>query len=253
MKPRNLFIATIILCSMAIPARAQKSERGVAHIGKDAPVAVAKGTVMFGGSVRGSYFKGNNYSLAVIDGLNPDGYTMKIKPTVMYVVADNVGIGVRGSYNRGYFSLPHAGVTFNSIDIKVDDVLSLKQSYGGSVFARYFIPLGYTGRFSIIGDLVVGGEAGTAKFSKRGKTTGSETEMLGTYQKDWKFGAHVEFGMMAFFTRHFALEAELGILGCGISGSKSVKNQVYEGSYKYLNPYFDINFLSLSVGAFLYF
>lgn len=231
-------------------AYAQKSERGIAKAGKDAPAVVEKGTWMFGGSVRGSYFSGNNYSMAVMDGINTDGYTVDVHPSFMYVICDNIGIGVKAGYKRGLFDLPQAQTSFTIGDnpISVEDLQSLRQSGGASVFARYFIPMGTSGRFNIIGDLVVGGEAGTSKFSKR-----KDMAELGTYQKHWKFGADVNFGMMAFLTRNLAVEAELGVLGFGMSGSRSVKNQVYEGSYTSFKPYFDINFLSLSVGTFLYF
>lgn len=250
MKSKTLFTVIILITSAITGAYAQKSERGIAKAGKNAPVVVEKGTWMFGGSVRGSYFNGNNYSMAVLDGINTDGYTVDVHPAFMYMIRDNIGIGVRGSYKRGLFDLPQAQTSFTIGDdpISIEDLQSLRQSGGGSVFVRYFIPIGASGRFSIIGDFIVGGEAGTSKFSKR-----KDLAELGTYQSHWKFGADVDFGMMAFITKNLAVEAELGVFGFGMTGSSSVKNQVYEGSYSSFKPYFDINFLSLSVGAFLYF
>lgn len=230
----------------------KKAERGVAKIGKKAATVVEKGDWMFGGSVKGSYFTGMNHSIAVIKGIDTRGYGFNFKPQVMYAVAKNFGVGVRANIKRNVFDLDGAHMEMGETKIELKDVNSVNMSYGGSIFARYYIPIGPTGRYSIIGDLILSGEGGTSKFSQKKQISGQETP-VGTYQKNWGVGANIDFGLMAFFTKHFAMEAELGILGFGVTGSKSVENQVYEGSYSMVNPYFDINFLSLTVGACIYF
>lgn len=246
---RNRIFTTLLLLAVAfVPAAAQKYERGVAQVGKNAPVVAAKGTWMFGGTVNGTGYTGNNYSFTAIQGINTNGYSAGIKPTIMYLVANNVGIGVKGSYKRGLFALDDAHLEVSDTKIEVKDIAQLKQTFGGAVFARYFIPLGNSGRFSIIGDLILGADGGNTRLTKR-----QDGLIIGTYQTNWTADLSVEFGMMAFFTKNFAMEAELGILGAGITGSKSAKNQVYQGSASSVKAYYSVNLLSLSVGAYLYF
>lgn len=228
--------------------KARKAQRGVAQFGKDAPVVAAKGTWMFGGTLGYTNYNAKNYNLAIIDGINMENYNIMVKPTVMYMFANNFGVGLKGTYKRGMTDLAKAGTSFNDIDIKVEDFYSLNQSGGASVFLRAFLPL-HSSRFAVIGDLHAGGQAGTSKLSKKK----DENSTLGTYKKNWSVDLGVDFGMMAFFTKHFAMEAELGILGFGWNGSKGVNNQIYNESMNFAKAYYSVNFLSLSVGAYLYF
>lgn len=230
----------------------RKQSRGVTAMGKNAVAVVEKGSWMFGGTAKGSYLGATNYSIAVINNINLTGYGFSFKPTVMYAVAKNIGVGVRGIASRNTFDMPTAKLEISeSVGADLKDLYIIKDSYGASAFARIYLPIGNSPRYAIIGDFILSGEGGRGKFSRRDFS--NSKVVLGTYEENWKFGANIDFGLMAFFTTHFAMEAELGILGFGVTGSKSVDNQVYQSSYKLLNPYFDVNFLSLSVGAFIYF
>lgn len=244
----KVIISGICLLLCAIPAIAQKSERGVVKMGKDGPAVVEKGTWMIGGSITGTSFRGENYSLAIIEGINTHGSEFSIKPKVTYMFHKNFGVGIRGKYTRGMFDLAHAGVSISDISIDVEDLFSIKQTYGADVFARAYLPLGNSGRFAIIGDVYIGGDGGTSKLSAK-----EDNQTIGTYQTNWAFNAGVDFGAMAFLTKNLALEAELGILGFGVTGSNAVRNQIYEGGTKSVNAYYSVNFLSLSVGAAFYF
>lgn len=232
----------------AAEIKARKAQRGVTQLGKDAPVVAAKGSWMFGGTLGYTNYNAKNYSLAIVDGINMENYNIMVKPSVMYVFANNFGVGVKGIYKRGMTDLAKAGTNFNDIEIKVEDFYSLNQTGGGSVFLRAFLPL-HSNRFAVIGDFHVGGQAGTSKLSKKK----DENSTPGTYKKNWSVDMGVDFGMMAFFTKHFAMEAELGILGFGWNGSKSVDNQIYNEAVNFAKAYYSVNLLSLNVGAYLYF
>lgn len=226
----------------------QKAERGIAKIGKEARVVAPKGTWMLGGTIAYSDYRASNYSLAMINGINTNGYSIQFNPTVMAAVANNVGVGLRLGYKRGSFNLDNASLEAMGASIDVQDYKSLNQKFGGAVFGRYYIPVGNSNRFSIIGDIYASAYYGEGKLTNR-----QDGAIIGTYQRTMDLDLGVDFGAMAFITRTFALEATLDILSFGTTYTKQVKNQVFDGNRKFWKAHYALNLLSFRLGAYFYF
>lgn len=241
-------VITVILLLCCILADAEKYDRGIAQMGAGAPVVASKGSFMVGGTIGCSGFLGSDYTLAIINNINTNGYSLNINPTFMYMVADNFGIGARLGYSRGLFDLASADLSAAGVTISVEDYNSLKHSADLRLFGRYFLPIGGSSRFAIFVEAGIDASAGQAKITDR-----QDGHIIGTYSTSMSAGLSVTPGVTAFITRNFALEASLGILGGGFQMTEQIKNQVYEGKVTLPQVYYSINPLALKVGGYFYF
>lgn len=213
----------------------------------DAPVFVSKGTWMFGGNARYSLSQSSDYKFLVIDNINTYGYRLSASPVVCYMIRDNMGIGLRGGYTRSLMDIESAGVSIQDLDLSVKDYFSLGHEFSGAAIWRNYIPLGSSGRFAMVAEVLARATYGQSKI-----IDGHGAEITGTYQTKYSAYVGLNPGMMAFLNDHLALELNLGLLGVDISRSRQIHNQVDSGKLSSTQFNFMANLLTLGVGFAFY-
>jgi hypothetical protein len=103
----------------AICAEAQHYDRGYETV-PSSPF-VEKGTWLLGGTVRYSQHINDNYSLLVINGINSNGFRVSANPKLMYMFRDNMGAGIRFSYDRSMLDLESADLSISEITMNAKD------------------------------------------------------------------------------------------------------------------------------------
>lgn len=242
--PRFILMAMAAMLSTA--AWGQEWTRGFDI--KSPTVVAAKGTWMIGGNARYSTTTYTDGQIAIVEGVNSDSYSTSLTPSIAYLVADNFAVGVRGSYTRGLIKVDSASMGFGEVSIEVDDYYSLSHSGSAMLFARPFIPMGPSGRFSMFIDIAAGFRRGQAKVSD-----GHTGFTAGTWQQSFAWTAGVYPGLSAFISDHVALEFQLGMLGFDSSKVRQVHNQVNEGTRSSFSAHYMADVTSLAIGLTMYF
>ena len=237
---------SIVLMFIASSAGAQHYDRGY-EVTPSTPF-LKKGTWMAGGTVRYSQHANNNYNFLIINDINSKGYNITASPELMYMIRDNLGVGIKFSYDRGMLDLASADMNIAEISMSARDCYLLQQKYSAHAFYRAYIPLGGAKRIAMFADLLLGGSF------KQGKEFNAAGEYaIGSYQKSFALEMAVNPGIVAFLSEHLALELSVGILGVSHSWADQVHNQVENGYVDSTSAGFMVNLLSIGVGMSYYF
>ncbi len=209
---------------------------------------VPKGQWIVG--VTGSYsaHKNDNFTLVAVEGINSNGYTVRVTPTLSYAFKENMTAGVRFKYGRSLLSVDEGGLSIGGEDgtqIVVNDFYALSHSYVASAVVRQYIPLGRAKRFALFADMEVEGGGFQSKFA-------NDEPVKGTYSKGYSVGVGVTPGIVAFATNDVAFEVSVGMLGVNYSHTDQVHNQVYEGNVDYSSMNFKVNLLAIGLGVSIY-
>ena len=100
----------------ALSAEAQHYDRGYKSV-SSAPF-VEKGTWVLGGTARYSQHINDDFSLALINGINSEGFNFSVNPKLICMVKDNMGLGLRVSYDRGMLDLSSAYLSVSDIAMR---------------------------------------------------------------------------------------------------------------------------------------
>ena len=245
-RTRLILISTaIFLCLCTFTSRAQKYDRG--YDNSHQTVFAPKGTFMVGGNARYSFHTMSNYRFLVVDGINSRGYTVSATPNFLYMVRDNMGVGLSLSYGRTLLDLASADLSVSEISMGVRDYYLLTQSFGGPATFRPYIPLGTSGRFSMFAQVGLGFSLGRVK-----NTAQVESQVKGSFTKQNKILIGVNPGFSAFITNHLAMELSIGVLGFNYRWTDQSHNQVASGSSSNSNASFSLNLASIAVGFAYY-
>ncbi len=244
----RLLLALFILMG-GVTAAAQRPvyDRGYDE-SRPAAIIAPKGSCMFGGNFGVSSSVLDNYKFMVVTGITAKSHAINISPQFCWMFADNMGIGVRARYSRGYLGLDNASAGFGDITMEAKNYTYLRQKYLGAAFFRYYRPLGRSGRFSAFADaeVSVGGS--------QTKVQDARTEDIrGSFDTGFSATIGVNTGVMAFISKHLALDLRVGLLEFGYSRSNQVHNQVKSGGDNGMAANFMIDLLQLSVGLSYYF
>ena len=230
----------------AICAEAQHYDRGYETV-PSSPF-VEKGTWLLGGTVRYSQHVNDNYSLLVINGINSNGYRVSANPKLMYMFKDNMGAGIRFSYDRSMLDLTSAELEAMQVEMSASDCYQLQHKYSAFGVFRAYIPFGNSKRVAMYADLQLGGSF------KQGKAfNGGGDQVLGTYANSYSLRLAVDPGIIVFLTERLAVEMNAGIFGVDYRWSNQAHNQVELGSTDSASAGFMINLLSMGVGISYYF
>ena len=227
-------------------ARPVKKERGLTSFSN---VFIQKGTWITGIGASYSTHVNEDYSLAVINGINSVGHMVEVYPMFGFAVRENMILGAKFGYSRHFLRVDNAGLSIgdesSGVSIDLDSFYSLDHSYEGIVFLRQYIPFGTNKRFAMFveGQVMLGGKQ--AKFA-------AHQPVKGTYQTGLVTSLTVTPGLVAFVTDNFALELNVGILGLKYSSMKQVHNQVDTGHLTSSDLSFRINLLSIGLGLAVY-
>lgn len=214
---------------------------------KPLTVIAPKGSWMFGGSLGVSSSVQDNYKFMVVTGITAKSHAINVSPQFCWMFADNLGIGIRGKYSRGYLGLDSASAGFGDITMDVKNYTYLRQKYMGAAFFRYYRPFTRNGRFSAFADaeVAIGGS--------QTKVQDARTEdVRGSFDTGFSATIGVNTGVLAFITKHLAMDLRVGLLEFGYTRSDQVHNQVQGGGSSGMAANFMVDFLSLSVGLSYY-
>jgi hypothetical protein len=168
---------------------------------------------------------------------------------------DNLSVGARFEYNKTSFGLQNLGINVMDLGLGINDFYYNKNSYMGSVAARYYIPFGNSRRFAMFAELRgTGGyaQSETFNYSQGEDASGVSTDKLGTYQDIYKFNIGVIPGLTAFFTNNVALEVSVGLIGLDYQKVVQNTNQVDFSVTESSSANFKVNLLAINLGLSFY-
>lgn len=240
---RRLFFTVILLFCLSCPAvQAERNDRGVASLSSEHP-HLAKGESQAGGIASFTMHGNDNYRFFVTDGISSGGYNIKVEPYYLYAFADDFAVGASLYYNRSLLDVARAGVAVKDIALNVEDLYSVGDKWGASVFARKYLVLGHTGRFALYADMGVDFSLSHSKLSNR-----QDGQIKGTYQKEWYAGIFVKPGVSFYLNDSFSMQAGIGLVKLGMNNTDQVHNQVAEGSRRGFAASYFVDLLALNVG-----
>jgi hypothetical protein len=166
----------------------------------------------------------------------------------MYMFKDNMGVGLRFSYDRSMLDLASADLSISQISMSAKDCYQINHKFSAYAVYRAYIPLGNSKRVAMFADLLFGGSY------KQGKAFNAGGDyVLGTYGQNYSLDLAVEPGLVAFLSERLAVELNVGIFGLSYSWADQLRNQVIGGHSDSTSAGFMVNLLSLGVGMSYYF
>ena len=243
---RRFLIIFSMLFLGAMSAEAQHYDRGY-EMTPSSPF-VQKGTWVAGGTARYSQHVNDDYNLLVISDINSKGYNISLNPKLLYMVKDNMGVGLRFSYDRSMLDLSSADLAISDISMGAKDCYQISHKYSAHAVYRAYIPLAGAKRIAMFADVLLGGSF------KQGKAFNANgAYAAGTYTKAYALELAVDPGIVAFLTDRLAVELNVGVFGLGYSWNNQIHNQVDTGFTDSTSAGFMVNLLSLGVGLSYYF
>lgn len=209
---------------------------------------VPKGQWIVGGTVSYSQQSENNYQFLIIEGINGEGYSFKVSPMFSYMVADNMGIGGRFSYERSLMKINSADINLSEdMNFAIGDIYNLSHSYSGMAVLRNYISIGNNMRFGLFNEtqLQIGG--GQSKL-----VSGSGESITGSYESNFSVGVNLAPGITAFINNFIAVELNVGLLGFKYTSTQQITDQIYEGNTASTSASFQINIFSIGLGLAFY-
>ena len=236
----------VMLFLGAVCAKAQHYDRGYETV-PSSPF-IKKGTWMAGGTLRYSQHVNDDYNFLIINDINSKGFNVSANPRLMYMFKDNMGVGLRFSYDRSMLDLASADLSISQISMSAKDCYQINHKFSAYAVYRAYIPLGNSKRVAMFADLLFGGSY------KQGKAFNAGGDyVLGTYAQNYSLDLAVEPGLVAFLSERLAVELNVGIFGLSYSWADQLRNQVIGGHSDSTSAGFMVNLLSLGVGMSYYF
>ena len=243
---RRYLLLYVMLFLGAISAEAQHYDRGY-ETDTSSPF-LKKGTWMFGGSAKYSQHINNDFNLFVINDINSTGFNVSANPKALYLFRDNMGVGLRFSYDRSMLDLASANISMSEISMGATDCYQINHKYSAHAVYRAYIPLAGAKRIAMFADVLLGGSF------KQGKAFNAGGSFVdGTYTTAYALEIAVDPGLIAFLTERLAIEMSVGIFGLNYSWANQIHNQVDNGYTDATSAGFMVNLLSLGVGLSYYF
>jgi len=242
---RYLIIFTVLFLG-ALSTEARHYDRGYESM-PSSPF-IKKGTWVAGGTLRYSQHLNDNHNILLINGINSNGYSISVNPKALYMIKDNMGVGLKFSYDRSMLDLGSAGISVSDISMSAKDCYQINHKFSAHAVCRAYIPFADIKRFALFADLMLGGSY------KQGKAFNAGGEhVLGVYEQSYAMELAVNPGIVAFLTNNLALEMNVGIFGVSYSWKNQIRNQVSMGNMDMASAGFMVNLLSIGVGLSYYF
>lgn len=243
---RRLLIIFSMLFLGALSAEAQHYDRG--YESTPSSPFLKKGTWMAGGTARYSQHINDDYNFLVINDINSKGYNISVNPKLLYLFRDNMGVGLRFSYDRSMLDLASADLSVSDISMGAKDCYQIQHKYSIHGVYRAYIPLAGAKRIAMFADVLLGGSF------KQGKAFNANGPYAdGTYTQAYALELAVDPGIIAFLTDRLAIELNVGVFGLSYSWMNQIHNQVDNGHSDTTSAGFMVNLLSLGVGLSYYF
>ena len=243
---RRFIIIFAMLFLGAMSAEAQHYDRG--YESTPSSPFLKKGTWMAGGTARYSQHINDDYNFLVINDINSKGYNISVNPKLLYLFRDNMGVGLRFSYDRSMLDLASADLSVSDISMGAKDCYQIQHKYSIHGVYRAYIPLAGAKRIAMFADVLLGGSF------KQGKAFNANGPYAdGTYTQAYALELAVDPGIIAFMTDRLAIELNVGVFGVSYSWMNQIHNQVDNGYTDSTSAGFMVNLLSLGVGLSYYF
>ena len=243
---RRFIIIFAMLVLGALSAEAQHYDRGY-ETTPSSPF-LKKGTWMAGGTARYLQHINDDYNFLVINDINSKGYNISVNPKLLYLFRDNMGVGLRFSYDRSMLDLASADLSVSDISMGAKDCYQIQHKYSIHGVYRAYIPLAGAKRIAMFADVLLGGSF------KQGKAFNANGPYAdGTYTQAYALELAVDPGIIAFLTDRLAIELNVGVFGVSYSWMNQIHNQVDNGHSDTTSAGFMVNLLSLGVGLSYYF
>lgn len=267
MKKILFIILTACLSLNAFAAKKAKktedTEPFTRNIGISTSTFIPKGTVGFGAALSyNTYDLGNAVNdsgfkmlFGALTGIQGNLVTVGVAPYASYFVMDNLSVGARFEYSKTSLGVQKLGINVMDLGLGISDFYYNKNSYLGSVAARYYIPFGNSRRFAMFAELRgTGGyaQSETFNYSEGEDASGVSIDKLGTYQDIYKFNIGVIPGLTAFFTENVALEVSVGLIGLDYQKTIQNTNQVEFSVSETSGANFKVNLLAVNLGLSFY-
>lgn len=256
------FILAVMALAISFSAFAKKDDDSTHYqpfdrgIGIPTSVFIPKGSVGFGAAFSyGTYDLGNSANdygykalFGMLGGIQANMVSGSVSPHVSYFVMDNLSVGGRFDFKRNKLDVGSASLSLTEdMSFGINDFHYFKDSYGGAVFARYFIPFGSSKRFAMFSELrATGGYAQSETYKL------TDLDKHGTYQDIYDFEIGVVPGLCAFVTNEVALEVAVGLVGLNYQRVVQKTNQVGTSVMENSGANFKINLLNISLGISIY-
>jgi len=242
---RYLIIFTVLFLG-ALSTEARHYDRGYESM-PSSPF-IKKGTWVAGGTLRYSQHLNDNHNILLINGINSNGYSISVNPKALYMIKDNMGVGLKFSYDRSMLDLGSAGISVSDISMSAKDCYQINHKFSAHAVCRAYIPFADIKRFALFADLMLGGSY------KQGKAFNAGGDnVLGVYEQSYALELAVNPGIVAFLTDNLALEMNVGLFGVSYSWKNQIRNQVSMGNMDMASAGFMVNLLSIGVGLSYYF
>lgn len=210
---------------------------------------VPRGQWITGATLSFSTHTNDNYAIAVIEGIESEGYMFRVSPMVAYAMTENMALGARFTYSRTNLTVDHADLSFGDEEtgtqITITDYKAVCHSYTVAAIWRQYIPLGRSRRFAIFNEISLGAGGTESIFA-------ADQPIRGTFERGYTLSLGVSPGLMAFATNDVAIEVNVGVMGINFSDVKQVHNQIEEGRRRASNMNFKVSLLSIGVGVSFY-
>ena len=242
----RFIILSIMLFLGALGTEARQYDRGYETM-PSSPF-IKKGTWVAGGTLRYSHHLNDNHNILLINGINSNGYSISVNPKALYMIKDNMGVGLKFSYDRSMLDLGSAGISVSDISMSAKDCYQINHKFSAHALCRAYIPFADIKRFALFADLMLGGSY------KQGKAFNAGGDnVLGVYEQSYALELAVNPGIVAFLTDNLALEMNVGLFGVSYSWKNQIRNQVSMGNMDMASAGFMVNLLSIGVGLSYYF
>lgn len=242
----RFIILSIMLFLGALGTEARQYDRGYESM-PSSPF-IKKGTWVAGGTLRYSHHLNDNHNILLINGINSNGYSISVNPKTLYMIKDNMGVGLKFSYDRSMLDLGSAGISVSDISMSARDCYQINHKFSAHALCRAYIPFADIKRFALFADLMLGGSY------KQGKAFNAGGDnVLGVYEQSYALELAVNPGIVAFLTDNLALEMNVGLFGVSYSWKNQIRNQVSMGNMDMASAGFMVNLLSIGVGLSYYF
>ena len=220
--------------------------RGITDLKSD---FVPEGQWIMGTMFSFSTHQNDNYAIAVVEGIESEGYMFRVSPLIAYAVAENMAIGGRFTYSRTNLTVDNAelklGDEETGTEIFITDYKAVRHSYTVSAIWRQYIPLGQSRRFAIFNEISLGAGGSQSIYA-------ADQPVRGTYERGFNLSLGVSPGLVAFATNDVAIEVNVGVMGVNYTKVKQVHNRVETGHRRTSNMNFKVNLLSIGLGVSFY-
>ncbi|WP_281612991.1 hypothetical protein [Flammeovirga sp. SubArs3] len=213
-------------------------------------VFIPKGQWLVGATFNYSEHSNDNYQILMLKNWEGKGHNFKVSPFFGYFLKDNLAVGGRFTFVKSELNIDALELDLGEdINISIDGVSNISQTYYTSIFMRNYISLGKGNRFGLFNETSISYGYGQ---SKNTNIKSGPHDVSGVYSTSHELNIGMSPGMVAFINNNIALEVKMDIIGFNMKTTEQIENQVETGSRRTSSASFDIDIFSLNIGLTLF-